>query len=102
MIGAIKSYFASTYLRRMEHKDLVLVTLAQMVAESAQPSLYQFIPRELILRLPMDWSTIFSCLTTLEQEGSVQIFHADTIQFSITAKGIDAAKEIQKQGLVQS
>ncbi|MBL0882668.1 MAG: hypothetical protein IBJ16_04865 [Chitinophagaceae bacterium] len=81
----------------MEHKDLVLATLAQMVAESAQPTLYQFIPRELILRLPIDWSVIFSCLSTLEEEGAVQIFHADTIQFSITEKGIELSKHLNVQ-----
>lgn len=97
MVGSSKSYFPNTYLRRMEHKDLVLYTLAQMVAESAQPSLYQFIPRELILRLPMDWSAIFSCLSALEEEGSVQIFHGDTIQFSITEKGIELFKHLNRQ-----
>ncbi len=83
----------------MEHKDLVLSTLAQMVAESAQPSLYQFIPRELILRLPLDWSAIFSCLSALAEEGAVQIFHGDMIQFSITEKGIDAAKAFRKENI---
>lgn len=97
MVGSIESYFISTYLRRMEHKDLVLVTLAQMVADSAQPTLYQFIPRELILRMPIDWSVIFSCLTTLAEEGAVQIFHADTIQFSITEKGIELSKHLTIQ-----
>ncbi len=97
MVGSIQSYFSSAYLRLMEHKDLVLHTLAQMVAESAQPSLYQFIPRELILRLPMDWSAIFSCLSALAEEGAVQIFHGDTIQFSITKKGIELSKHLNRQ-----
>ena len=81
----------------MEHKDLVLYTLSQMAAESTQPTLYQFIPRELILRLPIDWSAIYSALLVLEEEGSVQIFHADTVKFSITQKGIDAAKDLQAE-----
>jgi len=86
----------------MEHKDLVLSTLAQMVAESAQPSLYQFIPRELILRLPIDWSAIYFCLSLLEEEGAVRIFHADTIRFSITQKRIDTAKKFQGQDISHS
>lgn len=97
MVGSNESYLSSAYLRRMEHKDLVLYTLAQMVAESAQPSLYQFIPRELILRLPMDWSAIFSCLTALEEDGAVQIFQGDTIQFSITEKGIELSRHLNRQ-----
>lgn len=86
----------------MEHKELVLSILAQMAKESTQPSLYQFIPRELILRLPIDWSTIYSCLCLLEEEEMVQIFHADTIKFSITQKGIDSVMEFQKQDISQS
>lgn len=81
----------------MEPKDLVLQTLAQIVATSAQPSLYQFIPRELILRLPMEWAEIYTCLSALEEEGAVQIFHADAIQFSITEKGIELSRRIDVQ-----
>lgn len=91
---SVRSYCISAYLRRMEQKDLVLHTLVEMVAESAQPTLYQFIPRELILRLPLDWSTIFTCLTALGEEGAVQLFHADTVTFSITQKGLDMAKSL--------
>lgn len=76
----------------MEDKDLVLYTLAQMVTESAQPTLYQFIPRELILRLPLEWSSIFSLLTALEEEGAVQVFHTETVKFSITEKGLNITK----------
>ena len=86
----------------MEHKELVLSTLAQMAKGSTQPSLYQFIPRELILRLPIDWSIIYSCLCLLEEEEMVQIFNADTIKFSITQKGIETAMEFQKQDISQS
>jgi len=32
----------------------------------------------------------------------VQIFHADTIKFSITQKGIETAMEFQKQDISQS
>lgn len=83
----------------MENRELVLHTLAQMVAESAQPTLYQFIPRELILRLPIEWSEIYNCLAELEEKGAVQIFHADTVKFSITEKGIGLAKsfDVQKE-----
>ena len=82
----------------MEHRNLVLNTLAQMAAESSHPTLYQFIPRELILRLPIDWSSIYSSLRALEEEGAVQLFHSDTVKFSITEKGLELAKvlDIQK------
>lgn len=82
----------------MEHRNLVLNTLAQMAAESSHPTLYQFIPRELILRLPIDWSAIYTSLSVLEEEGAVQLFHSDTVKFSITEKGLELAKvlDIQK------
>ncbi len=69
-----------------------------MAAESSHPTLYQFIPRELILRLPIDWSAIYSSLRALEEEGAVQLFHSDTVKFSITEKGLELAKvlDIQK------
>jgi hypothetical protein len=86
----------------MEQKELILSTLAQMAKGSTQPTLYQFIPRELILRLPIDWSAIYSCLCLLEEEEMVQIFHADTIKFSITQKGIDSAVEFQGQDILHS
>jgi len=60
--------FPNPYLQYMEHKELVLSTLAQMAKESTQPTLHQFIPRELILPLPIYWSTIYSCLCLLEED----------------------------------
>lgn len=81
----------------MEHKDLVLRTLSQMAGESPQPTLYQFIPRELILRLPIDWSAIYSSLLVLEDEGAVQIFQADSLKFSITQNGVDKVKDLQSR-----
>ncbi len=86
----------------MENTALVLSTLAQMAKESTQPTLYQFIPRELILRLPIDWSSIYSCLCLLEEAGAVQIYHADTIKFSITQRGIEMATEFQQQDISHS
>ena len=98
-VWLMNSYLVSNYLRHMEHKHLVLYTLAQMVAESAQPSLYQFIPRELILRLPIEWSTIYSCLSALEEEGAVQIFQSNTSKFSITKKGLNVSNQYNAQSV---
>lgn len=76
----------------MTQKETVLYTLADMVKDIPQPTSYSFIPRELILRLPMEWSDIYTCLSVLAEEGAVQILHADTIQFSITEKGLALSK----------
>jgi len=54
------------------------------------------------LRLPIDWSAIYFCLSLLEEEGAVRIFHADTIRFSITQKRIDTAKKFQGQDISHS
>lgn len=78
----------------MDNQYEVLQTLSSMVAEAPQPTQYQCIPRELILRLPFDWAEIHTCLTALEKKGYVQIFQADGVKYSITQKGIDKACEL--------
>jgi hypothetical protein len=88
---------ASNYLRCMDKQYEVLQTLSSMVAEAPQPTQYQCIPRELILRLPFDWAEIYTCLAALEQKGYVQLFQADGIKYSITQQGIDSAWELIDQ-----
>lgn len=88
---------AGNYLRGMDKQTQVLLTLSSMVAEAPQPTQYQCIPRELILRLPFDWADIYTSLLNLEKEGYVQIFEADGVRYSITQKGIDKACELIDQ-----
>jgi predicted transcriptional regulator len=78
----------------MTQKEKVLSTLAEMVKDIPQPTSYSFIPRELILRLPMEWSDIYACLSALEEMGALRLSHTDTIQFSITEKGIALSREL--------
>lgn len=73
----------------MENKYEVLQTLSSMVADVPQPTQYRCMPRELMLRMPLDWSEIYTCLAELEKEDLVEIFQADGIRYSITQKGID-------------
>ncbi len=81
----------------MDKQYEVLQTLSSMVAEAPQPTQYQCIPRELILRLPLDWADIYTSLVALEKKGMVQIFQADGIKYSITQQGIDKVCELLDQ-----
>jgi DNA-binding MarR family transcriptional regulator len=81
----------------MDTKYQTLRTLATMVQEEPQPTLYRCMPRELILRSDLDWATIYSHLAELEKEAYVQIFNADGVRFSITQTGIEKANGIQAE-----
>ena len=80
--------YPQNYLRGMNNKYRVLQVLASMVQDAPQPTQYQCIPRELILRLPFDWAEIYSALVELEKEGLVKMFQVDGITFSITEEGM--------------
>jgi hypothetical protein len=81
----------------MDNKYLVLQKLSELVQEAPQPTLYQCIPRQLILLLPFDWTTIYEHLAVLETEGLVVLTQADNVQFSITQEGINKAVSLEKQ-----
>ncbi len=76
----------------MESRFETLRLLATLVSDAPQPTLYQCLPRQLILHSRYDWATIYSHLLELENEGFVQIVQADNIQFSITQNGVEKAK----------
>lgn len=80
----------------MEPRFETLRLLASLVSEAPQPTQYQCLPRQLILRSKNDWATIYVHLAALENEGLVRIVQADNIQFSITQEGLEKAalKEI--------
>jgi predicted transcriptional regulator len=75
----------------MDNRYQILVTLWSLVKEIPQPTQYQCQPRQLILLSAFDWATIYSHLLSLQNEGLVTIVQADTLQFSITQKGMDEA-----------
>lgn len=83
------------YLVCMEIRYHTLRLLWELVQEAPQPTQYQCMPRELILRSQFDWANIYTHLVSLEKEGLVVIMQADTLQFSITQKGLDKAALIQ-------
>ncbi len=81
------------YLCVMDHKFKTLQTLYTIVSETAQPESYHCTPRELILHSTFDWELINKHLATLSEEALVVISQADTLQFSITARGIEMVKQ---------
>jgi hypothetical protein len=81
----------------MNNKYLVLQKLSDLVQEAPQPTQYQCIPRQLILLLPFDWTTIYEHLCVLETEGLVVLTQADNVQFSITQQGIDKVLSLESK-----
>jgi len=79
----------------MDNKYQILVILWSLVKEIPQPTQYQCKPRQLILLSSFDWATIYSHLLSLQMEELVTIVQADTLQFSITLKGIDQAASLE-------
>ena len=80
----------------MDNKYQILVTLWSLVKEIPQPTQYQCQPRQLILLSSFDWATIYAHLLSLQSEELVTIVQADTLQFSITQKGMDEAGSFAK------
>lgn len=78
-------------------KYKILQTLAVVLKEAKQPTQYQFIPREIILRCELAWSEIYSNLLELEKEELFQLFKADGLRFSVTQKGLDKAKLMESE-----
>lgn len=85
------------YLGSMTAKYKILQTLAVVLKEAKQPSQYQFIPREIILRCELDWSEIYLNLLELEKEELLQLFTADGLKFSVTQKGLNKAKLLESE-----
>lgn len=83
-----------SYLGCMENRHKTLQILSTMVQEAPQPTQYQCIPRELILRSSFDWATLYSHLIDLQEDGLVLIIDADGIKFSVTRKGLEFAKTL--------
>lgn len=79
----------------MENRYKVLQTLSAMVQEAPQPTQYQCIPREIILRSSFDWAEIYTALVTLQEEGLVKIFDADGIRFSVNQEGLDFVSKLE-------
>lgn len=76
----------------METKFRILVTLWTLVKEIPHPTQYQCLPRQLILLSSYDWATIYAELLSLQKDDLVTIVQADTLQFSITQKGMQEAE----------
>jgi len=88
---------AADYLRFMENQYSTLQTLATAVKELPNPTSYFCTPREMILRCPYDWATIYSHLILLEEDKLVELKNADTIQFAITKLGLEKVTALQTE-----
>jgi predicted transcriptional regulator len=76
------------YLVVMDKRYATLQTLANIVCDTAHPSQYFCTPREMILHSVFDWELIHTHLSLLVTEELISMRQADTLQFSITEKGL--------------
>lgn len=79
----------------MEIKHQLLVAIHLIVKQDASPLSYLCSPREIILRVPFDWSVIEKILLELEVENYVSIKHFEKPHVIITAAGLAKAKNLQ-------
>ena len=73
----------------MESPYKTLQTIYTIAKHDQQPVTYPCRPREIILRLFLDWSIIQQHLKLLEEEGFVVTKQLDTLIITITRAGID-------------
>ena len=76
----------------MELQYKVLRTIYEIVKDEAEPQTYLCKPREIILRLFLDWNTIYENLQLLEKQSFVRTQQHDTLVISITKEGIEKLK----------
>jgi Mn-dependent DtxR family transcriptional regulator len=80
----------------MERYQL-LQTIYEISNQDSKPETYSCKPRELILRLMQDWSTIQQALTELEKEKLISTVQQDTLVIRITKEGILKVAELQSE-----
>ncbi|MES2373229.1 MAG: hypothetical protein V4557_11665 [Bacteroidota bacterium] len=77
------------YLGAMDKRYVTLQTLANIVRDTQHPTHYHCTAREMILHSVFDWDLIHTHLSLLSTENLVCMIQADTLQFSITQKGLE-------------
>lgn len=68
----------------------VLAMIYQIVKEEPQPLACPCKPRELILRMLLDWTVIVEAVKVLELAEMVSTVQKDTMEICITQKGLEA------------
>ncbi len=93
----MQHFYQLVYLVEMENQYSTLQTLAQIAQEEPNPTHYLCTPREMILHATFDWDLIYKHLLSLQEEAMVIIAQADTLQFSITQKGLDKIQTLEQK-----
>ena len=72
----------------------ILKTIYEIAKRDPDPQTYLCRPREIILRLFLDWGIIQQHLKALEEEEFIVTKQLDTLVISITSAGIEKAAEL--------
>ncbi len=93
----MQHFYQLIYLVGMENQYFTLQTLAQIAQDEPNPTHYLCTPREMILHATFDWDLIYKHLLSLQEEAMVIIAQANTLQFSITQKGLDKIQILEQR-----
>jgi DNA-binding MarR family transcriptional regulator len=81
----------------MEAHYQTLKTIYDIAGNDPQPETYGCRPREMILRLFVDWSVIHQHLKILEQEGLITTAQLNTLIVRIRLEGIEKLRELKHE-----
>ena len=79
----------------MEARYQTLKTIYDIAGTDPQPETYACRPREMILRLFVDWSVIHQHLKILEEEGLITTAQLNTLIIRISREGIEKLNELK-------
>lgn len=79
----------------MEARYQTLKTIYDIAGNDPQPETYACRPREMILRLFVDWSVIHEHLKSLEEEGLITTAQLNTLIIRISREGIQKLSELK-------
>jgi DNA-binding MarR family transcriptional regulator len=78
----------------MEARYHTLKTIYDIAGDDPQPETYACRPREMILRLFVDWSVIHQHLRILEEEGLITTAQLNTLIVRISREGIEKLHQL--------
>ena len=81
----------------MEARYQTLKTIYDIAGRDPQPEKYECRPREMILRLFVDWSVIHQHLKILEEEGLISTAQLNTLIVRISREGIEKLQQLKQE-----
>lgn len=81
----------------MEPHYQILKTIYDIARNDPQPETYECRPRDMILRLFVDWSVIHHHLKILEEERLISTEQLNTLIVRISREGIEKLQQLKQE-----